>query len=429
MAQHLLDVIRVINIIIGILFFLCYAYQFFYIPWPLLKKSVPHKGEAKQNTVATLICARNEEAVLPDLIRSLKNQNYDPRLIRIFVAADNCTDGTAAAARDAGATVYERNDKEHVGKGYALAFLLDSIRRDFPDGFDTYYIFDADNLLRPDYIEKMNREFSDGYEIVTSYRNSKNYGQNWLTAGMGLWFLRESRYLNHARKLLHTSCAVSGTGFGFTKKVLADMGLTWPYFTMTEDIEFTIDHVAKNYCIGMAEEAEFFDEQPSSFGQSWRQRKRWARGYIQCYRKYGLQLIGQAFKSFANYDMCIVIMPAFVLSILGMLVNLLALVLGIITHAPASALLRIIGGMFWGAYGTVFIPGAITTVSEWKRLHTSTFKKILYIFTFPFFMITFIPNAFCALFGKVTWQPIAHTVTADTVEDELHLNEKRAAVS
>lgn len=421
MAQHLLGVIKVINIVIGVSFFLFYAYQFFYIPWPLLKKSAPHKSEARPNTVAALICARNEATVLPDLIRSLKNQSYDPRLISIFVAADNCTDSTAAAAREAGATVYERFDKEHVGKGYALAFLLDSIRRDHPDGFDTYYIFDADNILRPDYIEKMNREFSDGYEIVTSYRNSKNYGQNWLTAGMGLWFLRESRYLNHARKLLHTSCAVSGTGFGFTKKVLAGMGWTWPYFTMTEDIEFTIDHVTKKYCIGMAEEAEFFDEQPLTFSQSWRQRKRWARGYIQCYKKYGLRMFTGAFRSFASYDMCIVIMPAFVLSVIGMLANVAALVLGIITHAPAGELFAVLGGLFFGTYGTVFILGAITTVSEWKRLHTTTFKKILYIFTFPLFMITYIPNAFCALFGKVQWTPIAHTVTAASVEDTLHL--------
>ena len=38
----------------------------------------------------------------------------------------------------------------------------------------------------------MNRTFSEGYEIITSYRNSKNYGDNWITAGYALWFLRES---------------------------------------------------------------------------------------------------------------------------------------------------------------------------------------------------------------------------------------------
>lgn len=419
MTQQILNIINIINTVIGVLFFCCYAYQFFYIPFPWFKKLRPHKNDGIPHTAAVLICARNEQTVLPDLLRSIKAQTYDSSRITVFVAADNCTDDTAAAARLEGAVVYERHDTEKIGKGYALDFLLGQIRRDYPDGFDTYYVFDADNILRPDYFEKMNREFSDGYEIVTSYRNSKNYGQNWISAGMGLWFLRESRYLNHARKLLGTSCAVSGTGFGFTRSVLEQMDWGWPYFTLTEDIQFTIDHVTKGYRIGMAEEAEFFDEQPSLFRQSWRQRKRWARGYIQCYRAFGWKMFSMAFKSFANYDMCLVIMPAFVLSILGMLVNLLAVILGIITHAPAASILHTVGGLFGGAYGTVFVLGVITTITEWKHLHTTPLKKILYMFTFPIFMITYIPNALSALFGKVTWQPITHSVTADSMSEEI----------
>lgn len=418
MAQQVLSVINLINTVIGVVFFCIYAYQFFYIPWPWFRKSPPHKNDGIPHTAAVLICARNEAAVLPDLLCSIKAQTYDPSLITVFVAADNCTDDTAQAARREGAVVYERFDPEKIGKGYALDFLLGNLRKEYPDGFDTYYIFDADNILRPDYFEKMNREFSDGCEIVTSYRNSKNYGQNWISAGMGLWFLRESRYLNHARKLLGTSCAVSGTGFGFTRRVLDEMG-GWPYFTLTEDIQFTIDHVTKGYRIGMAEDAEFFDEQPSRFSQSWRQRKRWARGYIQCYRKFGLRMFSLAFKSFANYDMCLVIMPAFILSILGMLVSVAAIILGILTYAPAADLIRTAGGLIFGAYGTMFVLGAITTVTEWKHLHTTAFKKILYMFTFPVFMITYIPNALCALFGKVAWQPIEHSVTAATLPQEM----------
>ena len=68
-------------------------------------------------------------------------------------------------------------------------------------------MFDADNLLAENYITEMNRVFSDGFQIVTSYRNSKNYGDNWISAGYALWFLRESKYLNQARMTLGTSCA------------------------------------------------------------------------------------------------------------------------------------------------------------------------------------------------------------------------------
>lgn len=33
------------------------------------------------------------------------------------------------------------------------------------------------------FIDEMNNTFSDGFDIVTSYRNSKNYGDNWISAG------------------------------------------------------------------------------------------------------------------------------------------------------------------------------------------------------------------------------------------------------
>lgn len=73
-------------------------------------------------------------------------------------------------------------------------------------------VFDADNLLSEDYISRMNETFSDGYRIITSYRNSKNYGDNWISAGYALWFLREAKYLNNARYLLGNELRSFGNG-------------------------------------------------------------------------------------------------------------------------------------------------------------------------------------------------------------------------
>ena len=46
------------------------------------------------------------------------------------------------------------------------------------------------------YISEMNKVFCSGYDIVTGYRNSKNYGDNMISAGYALSFLREGRFLN-----------------------------------------------------------------------------------------------------------------------------------------------------------------------------------------------------------------------------------------
>ena len=330
--------LRTVNALISALFFICYAYQFLYIPLVLAKKQRPLPCPPSPHRYAVLIAARNEAAVIGGLLDSLRQQTYDPALLTVFVVADNCTDGTADIARRRGAVVYERFNHINVGKGYALDFLTQHIKADYPDGFDGYFVFDADNVLSPDYIERMNAVFSGGYEIVTSYRNSKNYADNWISAGYALWFLRESRYLNGARMRLGTSAAVGGTGFLFSQRIL-DKTNGWQFYLLTEDIEFSVRHITDGEIIAICEDAVLYDEQPTSFRQSVRQRLRWAKGYIQVFRRYGAELLkGTAKGSWSCFDMSMSILPAFILTALGLLANLTLSVLGLLQGAEVPAL-------------------------------------------------------------------------------------------
>ena len=400
--------IRTVNLILGVTFFLCYAYQFFYIAVPLLFPERKH-GKEKPHRFAVLIAARNEEAVIGNLIASIRAQTYDPALVYIFVVADNCTDGTAIEARNAGAEVFVRREAEHVGKGYALNFLLNRIGARYPeDFFDAYLVFDADNVLDAHYFEEINRTFSDGYEIVTSYRNSKNYGDNWISAGYALWFLRESRFLNDARMRLGTSCAVSGTGFLFSREVLRSSG-GWKFFLLTEDIEFTVHHVCEGRKVGFCRRAMLYDEQPIGFRQSVRQRLRWSKGYLQVFGKYGKKLIrGAMHGSFSCFDMTMTILPAAILSAVGLFCNLGALIASL-CGADAAQALSSAWLLLRSTYLMMFAVGGVTLLSEWKRIRVPVWKKLLSAFTFPIFMLTYIPIAIAAIFARnVGWKPIEH---------------------
>lgn len=409
MTMELVDVLRWLNFSIALLFTLCYAYQFFYLAVPLVKRDKPHRP-VTYHRFAVLISARNEEAVLGHLLDSIRAQDYPSDLITTFVVADNCTDATAQVARAHGAVVYERFNRSQVGKGYALDFLLQRIHRDYGSCFDGFFVFDADNLLQPDYITQMNRTFSDGYSIVTSYRNSKNFGSNWISAGYGLWFLREAEFLNHARSLLGTSCAVSGTGFLFHRNVLTGLG-GWRFYLLTEDIEFTIASILSGYRVGYCKDAVLFDEQPVTFRQSWRQRLRWAKGYLQVFRAYGLQLVKGIFREggFACFDMTMAIMPAIALTVLGMAGNLTAAVLCSVSGQSLMPAILSVAEMLANTYLLLLFLGGITTATQWKQIHTTTAKKLLYTLTFPLFMMTYIPISFAALFQRVEWKPIEHT--------------------
>ena len=305
--------------------------------------------------------------------------------------------------------MYERFNDKLVGKGYALEYLLDRIGEEYGDVFDAYMVFDADNLLSEDYIRCMNETFSDGYRIITSYRNSKNYGDNWISAGYALWFLREAKYLNNARYLLGTSCAVSGTGFLFGREILKSCG-GWPFHLLVEDIEFTIHNVVSGEKVGYCPRAVLYDEQPTKFSQSWKQRMRWARGYIQILRKYGGDLLHGIFakRSFSCFDMTMNIAPAVILSFLGIIINVGAAVYSVLNGGGTDVLLQSFGQLILNTCLMMFIIGAITTISEWKNIYCSAPKKILYAFTFPLFMLTYLPICIVALFRPVKWEPIVH---------------------
>lgn len=211
---------QILNAVMTALFLVCYAYQLCYIPVSLfgrildrrkkqgilVKEAVALSESVISDTrVAVLICARNEQNVISELISSIKLQDHPSELIKIFVVADNCTDKTAAIARSQGAYVWERFSSGKVGKGYALQFLLEKIDLSIGlDRFDSFLVMDADNLLEENFISEICKTYASGYDIVTSYRNSKNYGDNWISAGYSLWFLRESRFLNEARMRLGT---------------------------------------------------------------------------------------------------------------------------------------------------------------------------------------------------------------------------------
>ena len=402
--------LQIINLAIMLAFFLCYSYQFFYIPVAWFKKDAPHR-EPVMHRIAVLIAARNEQAVIGNLIDSIRDQDYPADKVDIFVVADNCTDLTGSVAGAHGANVYFRNDTTQVGKGYALQYLLHCIEDDYAP-YDAYLVLDADNILSPNYITEINKTFSDGYEIVTSYRNSKNYGDNWISAGYALWFLRESRYLNGARCRLGSSCAVSGTGFLFSRRILNKCG-GWNFFLLTEDIQFTIANVIRGEKVGYCPTAVLYDEQPTTFRQSWNQRLRWSKGYLQVFRGYGARLLrGAAGGSFSCYDMAAAIMPAFVLSATAIVCNVTAAILGAVHGEDLTIALWSVGQMLLNMYLTLFVLGAITTVTEWKRIHTKAVKKVIYAFTFPLFMFTYIPISFAALFSKGEWKPIEHRVSA-----------------
>ena len=162
--------------------------------------------------------------------------------------------------------------------------------------------------------------------------------------------------------------------------------------------------------VGYCPTAVLYDEQPTTFRQSFRQRLRWSRGYLQVFRHYGAALFRGIFRgSFSCYDMTMNIMPAAVLTGASLVVNLGAAVVNCVGGGDWSVLALCLLQTFLSLYLTVFVLGVITTVTEWDNIYCSAVKKVWYAITFPVFMFTYIPIVIVSLFHNPAWQPIRHS--------------------
>lgn len=414
------------NFILGALFTVCFLYQGVFFLVGILRGEVRLPPAKRRHRYAFFIAAHNEEAVIANLVRSIKEQDYPSELIDIFVVADACTDDTARVAREAGAIVYERNDLARKGKSWVMDYGFDRILNEYPGRYEAFFIFDADNLLSRDYVSIMNDAFDQGYLALTSYRNSKNYGSSWISSAYATWFLREARFLNNARMICGTSCAVSGSGFLVSAKIIEGMH-GWDFHTLTEDIQFSTFCAIHGVRIGYAP-AEFYDEQPVAFAASWKQRMRWTKGFYQVFFTYGSQLVKSfaILRRFAAYDLFMTVAPGNLLSLISVLVNVTFLIVGSLSHgflATDRELAMCFGSIamtFGSMYLTFFVLGLLTTVLERRHIHCpSRLRVFANLFTFPLFMFTYIPITVAALFLKVDWVPTQHgvSVTLDQVMD------------
>lgn len=419
-TMSILEFVKALNWGIVLLFTLLYLYQGLYLIIGLIFRKHRDRHEpSKLHRFAVVISARNEEHVIGELLDSLKKQNYPKELLDLYVVADNCTDDTAGAARKVGAFVYERMDQIHKGKGYAMDYLFRRLKEEGKNVYDGYFVFDADNLVDPNFVREMNRTFDRGYDAVTCYRNSKNFGDNWISAGYSIWFLREARFLNFPRTLLGTNCHVSGTGFLVSSKVIEENG-GWPFHLLTEDIQFSVDCAIQGRKIGYCDTAVIYDEQPVTFRQSWDQRLRWSKGFYQVDREYTIPLVKGFFRpgrlGTSCYDMFVTVAPGMLLTLAMILFNAVVLAACItqpaylaarVIHETTRFILSAVGNFYLG----LLLYGLCTVLSEWKHIQAPAVKKLGYILTFPIFMLTYIPISIAALVRKVEWKPIYHTAT------------------
>lgn len=359
---------------------------------------------------AVVIAARNEEKVINNLISSLKKQNYPKNLYDIFVIPNNCTDNTEIIVQKAGVHIIDCQGNID-SKGEALKYGFKFIYQNYPE-FDAYCVFDADNIVHPNFLRRMNDTLCSGYKVAQGYRDSKNPSDTWISSCYSLFYLIQNFFFNQSRHNMGLSASINGTGFMISREFFKNNG--FETLTLTEDIEFAAQCALCNEKIAFVKDAITYDEQPLNFSQSWKQRKRWSIGTMQCFRLYTPKLFKIAIKEKIPqaFDMALFFIAPFI-QILTLIVFGVLILHNIINIKvfDISTLLydyHILFLIF--VYLISILLSTFVVLVENKKIR-KTFKGIL---TLSIFILTWIPiNIICLISKNNKWEPIEHSRIID----------------
>lgn len=371
------------------------------------RKKVTNNNDDKKNFFAVIIAARNEENVIGKLIDSLKKQSYPSEYFDIYVIVNNCTDNTAIEAKKAGAKVISCTEKVST-KGEVLKYTFDLFKDN--NKIDAYAIFDADNIVHHDFLAKMNDMINSGYSVAQGFRDTKNISDNWLTSSYAILYYFQSLFLNESRYNMGRSSFLNGTGFVIKKEVIDKHGFNPK--TVTEDVEFIAMCAINNEKIGFATDAITYDEQTNSFDVSWKQRKRWSFGTMECLREYFPILLKKGIKerNFECFDVGL-----FYLSVISHVVfNLLPifLLINIIIHFDSLTFDNMLYKIIFIVISYLF--GIVVRIILLKRYNKSFKDNIGGVLLFDLFVFSWLPINFICLFIKsCNWDSIKHNRSVD----------------
>ena len=363
-----------------------------------LRRRKQYPRTAPKTRFAVVVAARNEEAVIGDLVYSVLNQDYPPELRDVYVVPNNCTDFTEAAAAASGAGIIRCLGKV-TGKGDALhQAFAQLLRKDY----DAFVVFDADNTLAPDYLSRMNDAFAAGAMVCKSRTKAANPTAGGVAGCYGLYNTCFDLIWNRPRAACGLSAKLIGTGFAVRREVLEDLG-GWNTSTIAEDAEFAAQCAGAGYRVSWVPEAVNYDEEPTDFLLSLRQRKRWCSGIMQVAKQKMVPLWRESCpRPMLRWDSTMFLTAPFAQAVSGILL-LSSLLAAALTGDLLSLQVALAGcGLYW-AGGMALAVFLCLAGGYGLRGMTGT------VLFFPVFMASWVPLQMASLFKDTkTWRPIAH---------------------
>lgn len=225
--------------------------------------------------VVVLIPAHNEAMVIAAALEELTR--HHPDRPEVVVVADNCTDKTADIARQYNVTVLERHDNRNLGKGYALDFGIQFLKKQA--GFEVLVILDADCQFTPLSLERLVNQCARTKMPTQAVYQMHLSGAPTITQRIaGFAWLVKNKIRPVAVSFLKLPVTLTGTGMAFPWRLVDRLNLAHGH--IVEDMQLGIDLSIKGDYPRLCPGAEVFSYFPEQQFAQKTQRTRWEHGHL-----------------------------------------------------------------------------------------------------------------------------------------------------
>jgi len=280
-------------------------------------------------TFSILVAARDEAAVVPNLVRDVAAQDHraadGTAWFELIVVDDRSVDGTGNAAKTAAEssgigpiTRIVRRDGAGLidGKGAALT----AVQPEACTG-EVVVVLDADARIGPDFLRRLAAYVRAGAGAITARRRILD-ADSWLTGAQADEQTLDGE-LQRGRWALGGCSEFRGNGIVVRRDLLAAVG-GWRAEALTEDLDLSSRLAAyRGITVAWALDVVVGEEPVRSVGALWRQRLRWAEGGIRRVLEHGPAVIAspllgpRARIDFVVYAGQLVVPPAILGSLAG----------------------------------------------------------------------------------------------------------------
>jgi len=270
-----------IQIVFLVLLGLATLYIFIFSIAGLFYKQPSFKSQEALKKIAVLIPGYKEDKVILEVAKSALLQDYPSNLFDVIVIADSFLEETLNELKAVPIKLIEVSfDKSTKSKA------LNQAMTSLTDNYDIAVILDADNIMAPDFLGKINAAFEQGYIAVQGHRTAKNRNNSWAILDAASEEIN-NHIFRKGHSALGLSSAIIGSGMAFKydyfKSLMATVKAVGGF-----DKEIELKIIKAGHKIIYLDDALVYDEKIQKAAAFVNQRRRWLSAQWYYFRNYFL---------------------------------------------------------------------------------------------------------------------------------------------